>query len=741
MEVQLEASSVKLLLDQKLGTGGEAEIYAVANEERLAAKIYHRPNADRADKLAAMLADPPDDPMAAAGHVSIAWPTARLLSVETSEVIGYLMPRIDEARLIHELYNPRSRQRICPLFHYGYLLRTARNLAAAVRALHERGYVIGDLNESNVLVTTQALVTLVDTDSFQVRRNGRVHRCPVGKAEYTPPELQGARFADVDRGPEHDVFALAVLIFQLLMQGTHPFAGVFSGHGEPAPIGRRIQAGHWPFSHKKKSPYHPNPHAPAWGVLPVAVQELMWACFEEGHVDPSRRPSAVAWQRALQESEQSLVSCHVNPQHLFHKGLDGCPWCDIARRTGRDPFPIPARLVNTPAPIPEDATVVFDVNQQLADVRTEGLPRRRRSRKENLPVARAVTLPTRSRRRPLMPLLSEHEIDDDERSAFWRWLWIGLLLLAATLLAAAAYFWWQTRRPAALVDELALLPDDCFIVVSARPADILASNLYARIQADDPLYRSPFERMIREGSGIPAKDISQLTVAFCADPLPFFVVRTRRDINAETIRLSLASDPPGPENAYHAISFGRYVVYEPTGVDPPAQRPAFCVVNNQFVVVGSSSAIERVLQRNRNARLSATIKAAWDSADFSKSLTLLIDVAGLIKGTTHSQTIPNVSTFQEIMGGIDAAVADVEFDSQLRVQARIFCNNEARASDVAKQLLREWPLLREVLPEWDVPGSVVDSVEFQVSRQKQTVMVSFSLATETLIEWLKLSSQ
>src|SRR5438105_3869599 len=82
----------------------------------------------------------------------------------------------------------------------------ARNIAAAVHAVHSRGYVIGDVNESNILVTDTALATLVDTDSFQVRDpgSGVVYRCPVGKPEFTPPELQGASFGEIDRTPEHD---------------------------------------------------------------------------------------------------------------------------------------------------------------------------------------------------------------------------------------------------------------------------------------------------------------------------------------------------------------------------------------------------------------------------------------------------------------------------------------------------------------------------------------------------------
>jgi hypothetical protein len=346
MHVRREGSDELLDLEiQPLGRGGEAAIFPVIGEAGLIAKIYHRSREEYADKIARMLAAPPNDPMAKSGHASIAWPIDRLFAPgEDGRFVGYLMPRIDRARLIYEYYNPRSRQQICPLFHYGYLLRTARNLAAAVRALHEGGYLIGDVNESNILVTSQALVSLVDTDSFQVPAEEGMFRCRVGKPEYTPPELMGARFAEIDRGPEHDAFGLAVLIFQLLMQGTHPFAGVFTREGEADSIPRRILNGYWPYVVSRQVPLQPSPHAPPFEALPPLVQELMRRAFDEGHSDPQARPRAAEWQRALNESEKTLTTCGVNPQHLHVKGLDTCPWCALTKAHGRDPFPSPEQL-------------------------------------------------------------------------------------------------------------------------------------------------------------------------------------------------------------------------------------------------------------------------------------------------------------------------------------------------------------------------------------------------------------
>jgi hypothetical protein len=51
------------------------------------------------------------------------------------------------------------------------------------------------------------------------------------------------------------------------------------------------------------------------------------------------RPNALTWIKALQEAEQGLTTCPANPQHFHHQGLSSCPWCQLAKLQGRDPFP------------------------------------------------------------------------------------------------------------------------------------------------------------------------------------------------------------------------------------------------------------------------------------------------------------------------------------------------------------------------------------------------------------------
>ncbi|MEH1921107.1 tetratricopeptide repeat protein [Nostoc sp.] len=332
-----------LSLNVSLGRGGEACVYTVPSDNNLVAKIYHKPTTAHADKLQAMLANPPENPTASLGHISIAWPEDLLRAADgKNSILGFLMPRIQGMRPIIDFYNPRTRRQHCPLFNYQYLLRTARNLAAAFAALHASGYCIGDVNESNILVSDTALVTLIDTDSFQVPdpNNNVVYRCPVGKPEFTPPELQNKTFAQHDREISHDLFGLSVLVFQLLMEGTHPFSGIFQGAIEPPPYEARIASGHFTYSEKRYVPYLPTPIAPPWEILHPSLQELFIRCFEEGHNNPQLRPSAQTWLSAIAEAEDSLITCTTNPQHRYNNHMRSCPWCErTVRLGGRDPFP------------------------------------------------------------------------------------------------------------------------------------------------------------------------------------------------------------------------------------------------------------------------------------------------------------------------------------------------------------------------------------------------------------------
>jgi WD40 repeat protein/serine/threonine protein kinase len=325
----------RVRLGKEMGRGGEAVIYRVQRQDGLLAKIYvPRPRPGYGHKLAWMKANPPEEPDYSIDideHKAIAWPLD-LLYDRRHQLVGYLMPRIRGAVILLEVFNPRLRAQSLP-FNWKYLHRTARNLTAALGALHARDYVVGDLNESNVLVTPEALVTLIDTDSFQVQ--AQVHgetvcyRCPVGKPEYTAPELQGRLLSEVTRKPEHDNFALGVLVFQLLLEGNHPFRSRWKRAGDPPSLAEKISSGLFPHVKPPPKPVAPPPNVPPLDTLHPAVVDLVLRCFVDGHNAPYLRPTAMEWRAGLEEAEAALVQCRKG--HYYSSHLSKCPQCSVKR--------------------------------------------------------------------------------------------------------------------------------------------------------------------------------------------------------------------------------------------------------------------------------------------------------------------------------------------------------------------------------------------------------------------------
>ncbi len=292
-----------------------------------------------------MIANPPENTTAAQGHVSIAWPQDLLVDAQ-GRIAGYVMPHMKGMRPIADFYHPKTRRAECPFFTYRYLAVTAQNLATAIRALHRRDYIMGDVNESNVLVAQTAMVTLVDTDSFQVREpgSGKVHRCIVGTEFFTPREMQGVNFATVDRREEHDLFGLGVLLFQLLMEGSHPFQIRFAGVGEPPELNERIRDGRFPHG-TGSAMWQPPPQAPPFEMIDVRLRGLFTRCFVNGHRNPKARPTADEWRMELADAITRLVPCKVNPSHYYWPHANVCPWCERTEKLkGRDPFPDPAQV-------------------------------------------------------------------------------------------------------------------------------------------------------------------------------------------------------------------------------------------------------------------------------------------------------------------------------------------------------------------------------------------------------------
>lgn len=303
---------------KRIGKGGEGEVFALGDGQ--AVKVYSKPDAQREAKIKAMI-----DGALAKGSDLIAFPSA-IARHRNGDFAGFAMRLVKGHTSLHDLYAPGSRKVHFPKADYRFTIRAAANIARAVAKVHELGAVIGDINHSGILISEQAVAALIDADSFQF---GPSHLCRVGVAEYTSPELQGIRLDGVVRTPNHDAFGLAVVIFQLLFMGRHPFMGRYSGGDMP--LERAIAENRFAYSRARSTSMTPPPGACNLNDFPQVITTALESAFAP---NAAARPTALQWAKALEEFERSLTKCSANAMHFFPSAASSCIWCRMEQALG-----------------------------------------------------------------------------------------------------------------------------------------------------------------------------------------------------------------------------------------------------------------------------------------------------------------------------------------------------------------------------------------------------------------------
>lgn len=276
-----------------------------------------------------------------------AWPIDAVFEKRSKRLVGYIMPYTDGRESIHNLYTPSSRVKHFPRANWKFLLFVAINVARAFATVHKAGHLIGDVNHSNILVGRDSKVVLIDTDSFQVRSPKKTFLCDVGVKDYLPPELFGRNLKQVIRSQNHDNFSLAIILFQILFLGRHPFMGRMTTSEDvslEAAVERLLYA--YGKNARSNNVQPPPPHmALQASDLPLYVSDLFERAFSK-KCQTSGRPSASEWASALDRLRREVVTCSSNANHHHAKGT-ACPFCRLDKervKKNRSPiFGTPAK--------------------------------------------------------------------------------------------------------------------------------------------------------------------------------------------------------------------------------------------------------------------------------------------------------------------------------------------------------------------------------------------------------------
>ena len=233
----------------RLGSGGEGAVYETTTP--FVAKIYHRGKVTRRkiEKIRRLTEHPIDYP-------GICSPQTMLFN-DREEFVGFLMKRAaghDLNRCL--MVRPLLEQRFAG-WKKADLVRLCITILEKIRYLHERNIILGDINLSNVRVVSPTEVYLVDCDSYQV---GDIP-CPVGMVNFTPPEIRGDYNA-ILRTKGNEYFAVATMIFMILVPGKTPYAHKEGGQGS-----ENIAEGLFPYPYEDKST----------GKVPYGLWGFIWS--------------------------------------------------------------------------------------------------------------------------------------------------------------------------------------------------------------------------------------------------------------------------------------------------------------------------------------------------------------------------------------------------------------------------------------------------------------------------------
>lgn len=331
------AEGAVVVSETPLGRGGEGSVFSVSSikldgfdADDLVAKIYHEPNTEnREKKIGAMLLAPPKSD-------SVAWPLASLF--KDGSFAGYIMTKLpsETYRSWADLCNTKSRRKVAPKFDVRYAIVASENLGIAIKSIHDAGHCVGDVNESNILVSADSRIMIVDTDSAQITTSsGEVFPCTVGKQEYTSPELTHGSFRDNTRTRESDIYAYGVAVFQMLTGGAHPTDARFAGDDDPPSTVEKIRAGIYPGLVDTPPSFKTVPRIPV-SAIPVVYKNVIRKSLS---VEPSVRPNFDAVLKAEAGCRGHLLQCDEVPTHWFDSREKTCSWCANAEQPGSvDPW-------------------------------------------------------------------------------------------------------------------------------------------------------------------------------------------------------------------------------------------------------------------------------------------------------------------------------------------------------------------------------------------------------------------
>ena len=350
---------VQLALTSPIGAGANARVYKEKiGNNHYAIKIYSDPNKCNVPKLRAMLQNPPDiyGEYSSINYPLFGWALSLLIDKKSQSIIGFVMPLIDDqkSKTLDYFYDSILSKKLASTSSkaLSFKIEILLNLCRAIDDLHNRGHKFVDLKPQNLRVFEGTnIVSLIDCDGYTIldKTTGNEFRADMVSTDYIAPEINKLDLKKDAIPKSQDDYALAVIIFQMLNRGIHPFQGIIkapnifvSTNDEKALLGL------YPYGQIKNDKTTP---------LPISIHDMLLdetrVLFDRAFTTQNR-PSAKEWAEHFQDIifNKRIVRCKKESNNIEHMRFRDkeCPACSRAIGVS-NPRPVVPKPGLPPAPV------------------------------------------------------------------------------------------------------------------------------------------------------------------------------------------------------------------------------------------------------------------------------------------------------------------------------------------------------------------------------------------------------
>lgn len=279
-------SNRKVKLVSCIASGGEGSVYKT--DTPYVCKIYKKEKIEKSkfEKIKLMISKK-------INFKGICWPIDIVYN-QYNEFVGYLMPIASGKELQKCLFIKPLLIKNFPNWRKRDTVELCLTILEKIKFLHERNIILGDINPMNILVVNSKEVYFVDTDSYQIEG----FPCPVGTINYTAPEIQRKKFDTFLRSFGNEYFAVATLLFMIMLPGKPPY----SQQGGENPVDNIIKMDFsYPFGEQSNRKAPDGPWRYMWSHMPYYIKEAFYTTFRknEEHSFENTRLATEEWYNKM----------------------------------------------------------------------------------------------------------------------------------------------------------------------------------------------------------------------------------------------------------------------------------------------------------------------------------------------------------------------------------------------------------------------------------------------------------